>query len=314
MSLWLGVSLDRVHHRHQSLLTPAGNSLLWVQIICPSRGAVFASHGNIHATVVLCSHTVQEIGKNICGHLFWGQNNPFLNFRYIVPLHYHILLQPNLTNLSFTGSVQIEINVQNNTNWVVLHSKSLQISKATILDQNLSLLSEQVTVDAELLSLQPVVVLTRLTFSPSRHCRFYQFFITHPMSRLAFFLPGFLAPGKSIFCTLSLTQNLRMGSMASIGAPTEPAQERAGESTIIHLPLTSVVTFTAQKYFLKTFRTLASTHFEPTSARMAFPCFDEPSFKANFSLRIRRSPEHISLSNMPVVSDVYTAVSDLLSV
>ena len=50
------------------------------------------------------------------------------------------------------------------------------------------------------------------------------------------------------------------------------------------------------------FRNLASTHFEPTSARMAFPCFDEPSFKANFSVRIRRSPEHISLSNMPVVS------------
>ena len=58
-----------------------------------------------------------------------------------------------------------------------------------------------------------------------------------------------------------------------------------------------------KKYLLMSlFRNLASTHFEPTSARMAFPCFDEPSFKANFSVRIRRSPEHISLSNMPVVS------------
>lgn len=37
---------------------------------------------------------------------------------------------------------------------------------------------------------------------------------------------------------------------------------------------------------------------------MAFPCFDEPSFKANFSVRIRRTSEHISLSNMPVVSAV----------
>lgn len=35
---------------------------------------------------------------------------------------------------------------------------------------------------------------------------------------------------------------------------------------------------------------------------MAFPCFDEPSFKANFSVRIRRTSEHISLSNMPLVS------------
>ncbi|KAG7243208.1 hypothetical protein INR49_014810 [Caranx melampygus] len=37
---------------------------------------------------------------------------------------------------------------------------------------------------------------------------------------------------------------------------------------------------------------------------MAFPCFDEPIFKANFSIRIRRSPEHISLSNMPIVKTV----------
>uniref|UniRef100_A0A8C3GB40 Aminopeptidase n=1 Tax=Cyclopterus lumpus TaxID=8103 RepID=A0A8C3GB40_CYCLU len=64
--------------------------------------------------------------------------------RYIIPLHYHLLLHPNLTSLSFTGSVQIQIDVQNNTNWVVLHSKGLRISKATIVNQNLAHLSDQV--------------------------------------------------------------------------------------------------------------------------------------------------------------------------
>ncbi|XP_032873239.1 endoplasmic reticulum aminopeptidase 2-like isoform X2 [Amblyraja radiata] len=54
-------------------------------------------------------------------------------------------------------------------------------------------------------------------------------------------------------------------------------------------------------------RILASTHFEPTSARMAFPCFDEPSFKANFSIKIKREKQHISLSNMPIVKSVPTA-------
>lgn len=67
--------------------------------------------------------------------------------RYIIPLHYHLRLHPNLTSLHFTGSVHIQIDVQNNTNWVVLHSKGLQISKATILDQNLAHLSDKVAVN-----------------------------------------------------------------------------------------------------------------------------------------------------------------------
>lgn len=66
--------------------------------------------------------------------------------RYIVPLHYQLSLHPNLTTLTFKGSVQIEIDVRNNTNWVVLHSKGLQIVKATILDQDFAHLSDQVTI------------------------------------------------------------------------------------------------------------------------------------------------------------------------
>ncbi|KAI4291545.1 puromycin-sensitive aminopeptidase [Pancytospora philotis] len=42
---------------------------------------------------------------------------------------------------------------------------------------------------------------------------------------------------------------------------------------------------------------LYSTHFEPTHARAAFPCFDQPDMKATYSVKIRAPPGYTALSN-----------------
>ncbi|CAN9513288.1 unnamed protein product [Ophioblennius macclurei] len=170
--------------------------------------------------------------------------------RYIIPRHYHLHLHPDLTSLSFTGSVQIQIDVLNNTNWVVVHSKGLQISKATILDQNLAHLSDQVL--------------------PVLH---------HPShEQIAIFSPRVLNSGQEYFLYIEFAADFSEGFH---GFYKSTYTTKAGET-----------------------RVLASTHFEPTSARMAFPCFDEPTFKANFSVWIRRTPDYIALSNMPIVKTV----------
>uniref|UniRef100_A0A4W3JHP5 Aminopeptidase n=1 Tax=Callorhinchus milii TaxID=7868 RepID=A0A4W3JHP5_CALMI len=182
-----------------------------------------------------------------------GQKFPWNKMRLpnrIIPLHYDLLIHPNLTTLSFTGVAKIEVSVKQDTNSIVLHSKYLEITSATI-----ALTQDGIA--------QHEKAMNVLEFPPY--------------------------------------EQIALQSIEPLGA---------GEKYIININYAANLSDGFYGFYKSSYKTqdgktrlLASTHFEPTSARMAFPCFDEPSFKANFSVKIRRGSQYIALSNMPMVRE-----------
>ncbi|XP_072938562.1 aminopeptidase A-like isoform X2 [Epargyreus clarus] len=53
---------------------------------------------------------------------------------------------------------------------------------------------------------------------------------------------------------------------------------------------------------LKNGGTMVASKFQPTYARQAFPCFDEPDFKATYDISLVKPPSYVALSNMNEIS------------
>ncbi|KAJ8775678.1 hypothetical protein J1605_016226 [Eschrichtius robustus] len=170
----------------------------------------------------------------------------------VIPLHYDLFVHPNLTSLDFVASEKIEVLVRGATQFIILHSKDLEIMNATLQSEE------------DLRYRKPGKKLTVLSYP------------AHEQIAL-------LVPEK-------LMADLRYSVAIDFQAKLADGFEGFYKSTYRTLGGET--------------RTIAVTDFEPTQARMAFPCFDEPLFKANFSIKIRRESRHIALSNMPKVKTI----------
>ncbi|OCT98568.1 hypothetical protein XELAEV_18010807mg [Xenopus laevis] len=169
---------------------------------------------------------------------------------FAAPLHYDLLIHPNLTTLTFSGLTKVTVTVTQKTSFLILHSKHLEITK-TIIERKLG--HKPVLQDLLLLENPVNEQIAVLTADP-------------------------LIPGENYTIYIEYNANL---SQSFHGFYKSTYRTKDGEV-----------------------RVLASTQFEPTAARTAFPCFDEPAYKASFSIQIRREPKHHAVSNMPIVKTV----------
>ena len=78
----------------------------------------------------------------------------------------------------------------------------------------------------------------------------------------------------------------------------------AGSVYILKISYTAVLGISNVGFFRTQYnmdgetRYLAATQFEPRRARLAFPCYDEPSFKTSFTLSIIHHESYHAISNM----------------
>ncbi|GJJ10179.1 hypothetical protein Clacol_004405 [Clathrus columnatus] len=88
-----------------------------------------------------------------------------------------------------------------------------------------------------------------------------------------------------------------------------PTALKKGSKVVLSIQYTHSLTNELKGYYYSTYeikgqkRYLAVTQFEATSARHAFPCWDEPALKATFEISMISKDDTVNLSNMPVVSE-----------
>ena len=158
----------------------------------------------------------------------------------ITPMHYNITLQPDMETFRVNGTSVIEATVNEETDYILLHAKSMTIGSFTV--KNYAVKRSFYYEENDFFVVQ---LTTPLSKGPV---------VMHVMYNYT------LATGLAGFYKSSYT------------LPN-------GDKEV-----------------------LATTQFEATDARRAFPCFDEPAMKANFTISIVHSREYNAMSNMPIDS------------
>tara|TARA_B100000029_G_scaffold516817_1_gene635143 strand:+ start:118544 stop:121126 length:2583 start_codon:yes stop_codon:yes gene_type:complete len=165
----------------------------------------------------------------------------------VKPSNYAVTLEPNFTNFTFNGQINIDISVTKPSDTIELNASELEILSATL---NTS--GSSITADA---SLNEATEVLSLSFPETINNGLYTLNITF---------------------TGTLNDKLRGFYRSQYNNPE-------GETSY-----------------------LATTQFEATDARKAFPCWDEPDAKATFDITLLIPENLTAISNMPEIDSTRT--------
>lgn len=167
----------------------------------------------------------------------------------VKPVHYTLTVEPDFSTFTYLGTVEIELDVKQDSNSISLNVNDIEIHETTL------------QVDG-----------TPVSSAPS---------LSHNAE------------------TQTTTIDLTGG-----------AQLKAGQKALLKHRFTGSLNDKMAGFYRSSWSKdgqehfIASTQFEATDARRAFPCFDEPALKATFTVTLIADKEKTCLSNMDVAREV----------
>ena len=230
--------------RRQTALLVTGfitKAAVWLGAWSLTESAFFASAAWSRATLI--ANPTRPI-KSIMS-LTTTPHDPYRLPRHVIPTHYDLHIEPDLSSHSFTGHEVVTLTVVEPTAEIVLNATELEISSAILSGDVGAPRTGTVRMDEELQR-------CRISFS------------------------SLVLPGKwklNVAFRGTLNDKLRGFYRSSY----------KDEQGVAHH--------------------LAATQFEATDARRAFPCWDEPQFKAVFAVTLVIDPFMTAISNTRIVDD-----------
>ncbi|KAJ6055419.1 hypothetical protein N7444_004517 [Penicillium canescens] len=165
----------------------------------------------------------------------------------VKPVHYDLTLEPNFEKFTYEGTVSIDLEVAEDTDFVTLNTNEIDIHSAVV------------SAKGSVVDSKP-----EISYNKDQQIATIKF-------------DQAIAAGSDAQLKLTFTGTLN-DNMA--GFYRSSYKDKNGET----------------KY-------IASTQMEPTDARRAFPCFDEPALKAKFTVTLVADKSMTCLSNMDVESE-----------